>query len=80
MKTTAPNSPSERAKLSVTPVIKAGRIAGNTTLRKIVKDEAPSVAAACSYCGSRSSSTGCTVRTTNGIEVNDIASATPQIV
>ncbi len=80
MKTTAPNSPSERAKERVTPTSSAGAMAGRITRRKMVKGWAPSVTAACSNCGSRSSSTGWTVRITKGIEVKDMAAATPQIV
>ena len=80
IKITAPNSPSERAKAMVVPIRKAGRIAGKITLVKIWNGVAPSVRAASSWPGSRSSRIGWTVRTTKGIEVKDIAIAMPQIV
>ena len=72
--------PSERAKATVEPASHAGRIAGSTTRRKIAKGRAPSVIAACSSAGSRSSSTGWMARTTNGVEVKAMASVTPPSV
>ncbi len=77
MKITAPNSPSERAKASEQPARKAGKIAGKMTERKMRRSDAPSVSAASSTSGPRSSRTGCTVRTTNGRLVNTIAMAMP---
>ena len=58
----------------------AGQIAGSTTRRKMAKGRAPSVIAACSSVGSRSSSTGWIARTTKGIEVKVIARITPPSV
>ena len=43
---------------------------GRTTRRNVVSCDAPSEWAACSTSGSSSSSTGCTVRTTNGSVTN----------
>ena len=48
--------------------------------RNVVNRLAPSDAAACSISRSSSSSTGCTVRTTNGSVTNSSATATPSRV
>ena len=48
---------------------------GSTIRRKTVSSPAPSERAACSISSSSSSSTGCTVRTTNGSVTKRSASA-----
>ncbi len=62
------------------PASSAGATSGSTTRRKLCQRVAPSVSAASSYSGPSSSSTGCTVRTTNGRLVNAIATAIPSQV
>ena len=66
MSTSAPISPTARAKASATPERMPGRMFGRTMLRKTRSSLAPSERAASSISRSSSSSTGCTVRTTNG--------------
>ena len=66
MKITEPYSPTARAKASAKPVSSAGSSVGSTTRRNVCQRVAPRLAAASSISVSRSSSTGCTVRTTNG--------------
>src|SRR5579875_1502040 len=66
MNTTEPYSPRARAKAKAKPVSSGGIKGGNNTRRNVCQRLAPSVAAASSNSGSNSSSTGCTVRTTNG--------------
>ena len=51
--------------------------AGRITRSTVCQRDAPSVAAASSIWTSISSSTGCTVRTTNGSPTNIIATVTP---
>ena len=63
---TAPISPTARANAIATPERMPGRMLGSTIRRKTVISRAPSERAASSICVSSSSSTGCTVRTTNG--------------
>src|SRR5829696_3523035 len=70
MSTTAPNSPTARAKASATPDRIAGATVGRTMRRKIAAGDAPSEAAASSTSRSSSCRTGCTVRTTNGSVTN----------
>lgn len=79
-KITAPNSPRLRVNDSATPATSAGESSGSTTLQKLCQRVAPSVSAASSYSGPNSSSTGCTVRTTNGMLVKAIATAIPSQV
>ena len=78
MKTTEPYSPSARAKASAKPVNSAGSISGKTTRQKVCQAFAPRLRDASSNCTSRSSSTGCTVRTTNGMPMKVMAINTPR--
>ena len=55
----------------------AGSRVGNTTRRNTCRREAPRRLAASSYSGARSSSTGCTVRTTKGRPMKTSATTTP---
>ena len=68
MKMTEPYSPSARAKASAKPVSSAGVRIGKITFVKVCQRFAPSVApqAFLDLAICRSSSTGCTVRTTKG--------------
>ena len=77
MNITEPYSPTPRAKASAKPVSSAGHRAGKITRVNVCHSEAPSVAAACSTSLSNSSSTGCSVRTTNGRPMNMSAMTTP---
>ncbi len=77
MKITEPYSPSARAKASAKPVINAGVTIGRITFVNVCRREAPSVAAASSTSFCRSSSTGCSVRTTKGNPMNVSATNTP---
>jgi len=77
MKITEPYSPSPRASASTKPVAAAGASSGRTTRRSVASRPAPSVAAASSSAGSRSASTGCTVRTTKGRPMKVSATTTP---
>lgn len=77
MNTTEPYSPIPRARANVKPVHVAGSRAGRTTRRSVCVRVAPSVAAASSNSDSNSSSTGCTVRTTNGRPMNVSATQIP---
>ena len=77
MKMIEPYSPSARAKASAKPVSSAGIRMGRITLVKLCQRLAPRVAAASSSSDARSSSTGCTVRTTNGRPMKVIATNTP---
>ncbi len=77
IKITEPYSPSARANASAKPVNKAGNTAGSTTRRNVSQREAPRHAAASSCSRSNSSSTGCTVRTTNGKPIKVSAISTP---
>ena len=74
--TSAPYSLMPRAKDSAAPAKIAGTSDGRMTRRNVVNRVAPSDAAASSTSVSSSSSTGCTVRTTNGSVTNAIASST----
>ena len=65
-----------RAKASAMPERIAGRRFGRTIRRKTVWPRAPSEAAASSISRSSSSSTGCTLRITNGSVSNSSASTT----
>ena len=69
-----------RANAIEKPASKAGVMVGATTAAMVRSLEAPSVAAASSTSLSRSCSTGCTVRTTNGMLVKAIATAIPSHV
>ncbi len=80
MKITEPYSPRARAKASTKPVIAAGSSSGKSTRRKVCQRPAPRLAAASSTSGSRSASTGCTVRTTNGRPMKVSATTTPRRV
>src|SRR6266545_3034626 len=75
--TTAPNSPTARAKASATPERIAGSRFGKMMRRKIAKRDAPSDAAASSISRSSSSSTGCTVRTANGRSISAFTTPCP---
>jgi hypothetical protein len=77
MKITEPYSPIARDNASTKPVTTAGASSGSTTLQKACRRDAPSEAAASSSSLSRSSSTGCTVRTTNGRPMKISAISTP---
>ena len=78
MKITEPYSPSARANASAKPVSSAGQNHRQDDARKtFCKRFAPRLAAASSTSGSRSSSTGCTVRTMNGRPMNVSATNTP---
>ena len=66
MSTSAPISPTARAKASATPERIPGRMFGSTIRRKTARSEAPSERPASSISVSSSIRTGCTVRTTNG--------------
>ena len=77
MKITEPYSPTARAKASAKPVSSAGANAGSTTRRMVCSRVAPRLAAASSNSTSRSSSTGCTVRTMNGTPMKTRATSTP---
>ena len=78
--TTAPNSPTARAKASATPERMAGRRFGKMIRAKIDRRPAPSDAAASSISRSSSINTGCTVRTTNGSVTNSSATSTARRV
>ena len=77
MKITEPYSPSARANASAKPVSSAGseRRAGSPA--EGLPALAPRLAAASSTSRSRSSSTGCTVRTTNGRPMKISATTMP---
>ena len=77
MKITEPYSPTARANASAKPVNRAGHSAGRITRTNVCHSEAPSVAAACSTSRSSSSSTGCSVRITNGSPMKMSATTTP---
>ncbi|CAJ8885775.1 Uncharacterised protein [Burkholderia pseudomallei] len=77
MKITEPYSPSARANASAKPVSSAGVTAGSTTRRNVSQRDAPRHAAASSCSRSKSSRTGCTVRTTNGRPMKVSATSTP---
>jgi hypothetical protein len=66
MKMIEPYSPTARAKASAKPVRSVGSTLGSSTRVMVCQRLAPSVAAASSSSFSASSSTGCSVRTTNG--------------
>ena len=77
MKMTEPYSPIPRANASVNPVVTAGMSGGNTIRRRMFVREAPSNAPASSVSRSKSCSTGCTVRTTNGRPTKTSATRMP---
>ena len=77
MKTTEPYSPTARANASANPVSHAGRRLGRTTRRSTAARPAPRLAAASSTSASRSSMTGCRVRTTNGRPMKISATVMP---
>ena len=77
MKMTEPYSPSARANASAKPVSSAGVTIGRMTRRNVCSRVAPRIAAASSTSPCRSSSTGCSVRTTNGRPMNVSATQTP---
>ncbi len=77
MKMTEPYSPVARAKASAKPVSSAGSRVGRITRRNVCQRVAPRLAAASSSSASRSSSTGCTVRTTNGRPMKVSATTMP---
>ena len=74
MITSEPNSPTAFANASATPERIPGSMFGKTTRRNVCQFDAPSERAASSISRSSSSSTGCTVRTTNGSVTKSIAS------
>ena len=80
MKMTEPYSPSARANASVKPVSNAGRSIGSVTRQNVCQRFAPRLAADSSISRSKSSSTGCTVRTMNGSPMNVSATSTPSRV
>ena len=77
MKITEPYSPMARAKAIAKPVSRAGAMAGKMMRVKVWKRVAPRHIAASSSSRSVSSSTGCTVRTTNGKPMKISAITTP---
>ena len=77
VKITEPYSPTARANASAKPVSSAGVRIGSTTMRIVCQRCAPRLAAASSSSVSMSSSTGCTVRTTNGRPMKVSATSTP---
>ena len=77
MKITEPYSPSARAKASAKPVSSAGVSTGRMTRVKVWRRVAPRIAAASSTSWCRSSSTGWSVRTTNGRPMKVSATQTP---
>jgi sulfate transport system permease protein len=77
MKITEPYSPAARASASAKPVRSAGASIGSSTRVKVCQRRAPRLSAASSISRSRFSSTGCSVRTTNGNPTNAIAISTP---
>ena len=74
---TAPNSPSVRAIVSVMPYMTAQRIEGSVTWKNERRRPAPSVRAACSCSVPTSSSTGTIERSTYGSETAMVASVMP---
>jgi len=68
--TSDPYSLTARANDNAAPAAIAGEILGSTMRRNVVNRLAPSDAAASSASRSSSSSTGCTMRTTNGSVTN----------
>jgi hypothetical protein len=80
MNTTEPYSPIARANASANPVSSAGPTLGRITRVKICHRRAPRLAAASSTSTSRSSSTGCTVRTTKGRPMKSRAIVIPSQV
>ena len=77
MKITEPYSPTARAKASAKPVSSAGSSAGRMTRRKVCQRPAPRRRGGLLQLGLESSSTGCTVRTTNGRPMKVSATTTP---
>lgn len=77
MKMIEPYSPTARAKASAKPVSRAGSTAGRITRVTVCQRLAPSDAAASSNSFSASSSTGCSVRTTNGRPMKAQATTMP---
>ena len=77
IKITAPYSPRLRVNARAVPVSSAGISCASTTRKNDAMGVAPRVAAASSTSGVRSSSTGCTARTTNGRLVKLIAIMMP---
>ena len=80
IRTTEPNSPRARPRARPAPEMIAGARLGSTTFLNVVKDEAPSDAAASSDSRSSSIRTGCTERATNGSVTNNNANRTAQRV
>ena len=74
---TAPNSPSERAKLSTTPYSRAQRMAGSVIRTKVCRPEAPRLRAACSCSVPISCSTGTISLMTSGRLTNAVARMIP---
>ena len=78
MKITEPYSPSARAKASAKPVSSAGSTPGRSRARKVCqRDRAERRRRLFQLARRSSSSTGCTVRTTNGRPMNVSATSTP---
>ena len=75
--TVEPNSLIARANASAVPAAIAGHEVRQDDAPEVVLGLAPSEAAACSISRSSSSSTGCTVRTTNGSVTKSSATTTP---
>ena len=78
MKITEPYSPAARAKARAKPEIRAGASTGAITWVSRRQAPAPRVTAASSTSRSKSSSTGCTARTTKGRPTNTMATQTPR--
>ena len=76
--TTEPYSPTARLKPWAMPARMAGVSWGSTTRKKVWAELAPRHQEASSCSRSRARSTGSTVRTTKGREMNTIATATPR--
>src|SRR3954447_10568269 len=74
---TAPNSPSERARLSTTPYTTAHLMLGSVIRRKVCTTFAPRLRAACSCSSPISDSTGTTSRMTSGSATKTVANTMP---
>ena len=76
---TAPNSPSDRARLSTTPYTTAHLMPGRVMRQKVCRALAPRLLAACSCSSPMSSRTGTTSRITSGRDTKTVAMTMPGI-
>ena len=76
---TAPNSPSDRARLSTTPYTIAHLMAGSVIRRRVWTPLAPRLRAACSWSSPSSSRTGTTSRIISGSATNTVAMIMPGV-